>query len=263
MGRETYTYKINEEKIRTTLFQALQNKEDFSISFSEYLVSESNTFKANFRDVSVMMEFDYIIKCFQDVESLPSVEHLAIAFDWIWEVNCLSDTGLEEEVYGKYGFEQIYEVGAKDRCWVYLNQMSEFSYHADMEDEVASYEGHYLHTNKVYKYSISYLITLLSLLCLEKSEDANYYGIHNIEEFKKNTLIPFHMAIAEKELVYIRENNEEAKKKEEEAKKKEEYYRRTPDESHHIVAEQLLYEMLDIRKQIMDYDGWIFIYDCY
>jgi hypothetical protein len=266
MSRQTYTFKINEEKIRDTLCSALQNEEDFLPSFSEYLVNEEKTFKSNSHDVSDIMRYDYVVECFRNVEFPPKVEHLAAAFDWIWEVYDLSYNDVQEDVWDKYGFELIYDVGAKDRCWVYLNQMYKFSVHADMEDEITHYEAHYLYTNKVYKYSTSYLITLLSLLCLENSQDVEHWKNYDVEEikgFKKNTETPFYVNIAEKELIYIRENNEIAKKKQEEGGSTGKGYRRDPDESHHGVAEHLLYEMLDIRKQIMNYDGWIFIHDSY
>ncbi|MFC0512554.1 hypothetical protein ACFFGT_00015 [Mucilaginibacter angelicae] len=266
MGRETYTFRLNEQALSTTLADTLQNELRGNLSFFEYVLRENEQLiKYGWKYINLQqyLSAGEIITTFRSDPAKANVLYLGVAMDWLWESDMIEYSSIDRfnSSFAKYGFEQIYELGQKDKCWVYLNQLYTYTDMNDLENKIDTYDGHYyLWENDVYKDGLDYLLVLLNKVCLDKDykfSDGNYYTektLNFLNDYKKDRRL---IEQAELALIDIRAENEEADLKEEANPN----YRRSYTNNHYGVAETMFSQIKEVQKSIKEYSGKIFILD--
>jgi len=264
MGRETYTFKLNEQKISTTLADALQNEKSGGLSFFDYIVKENEGI-SKYSSSKQLLNAGEIISTLKKEPAKANALCLGLAMNWLWELEQISYKYTEDlvSIFARYGFEQIYELGQKDKCWVYLNQLSAYEDMNDVKED--TYDGqYYLWENDAYKDGLDYLLVLLSKVCLDKDYKI-HLGYYRSEEYSKdelNFLTDYKkderlIEQAESELIEIRTENEEEDLKED----ADPNYRRPVTASHYLVASEMFSQIKEVQERIKDYTGKIFILD--
>ncbi|PSL32005.1 hypothetical protein [Chitinophaga ginsengisoli] len=249
MSRQTYTYKINKDKIRDNLLPRLKDEKDNVKSFSNYIFNKINPDRYPPFDPLEIIEtlqgshIDYY-----------SVTAWGLVFDWIWD-NHYSEDGFDS-LLDHLGFESIYELYTKDKCWVYVNQIHEFE---NMNDLDHVYHGTYfLYTSDFFKHYLNYLLILLGKI----SVDAQYKGRR---AYFSETELPLNDNDIDdildeqtnQALIWIREDNE----REDMIEGKESNYGRSRDRMHYYVAPEMFFHIKELQETLRHYDGNIFIYD--
>jgi len=236
MSRQTYTYKINRDKIRDNLLPRLEEE------------------KNNLKSFSTPIEPLKIIEALQNSHTDFSVTAWRSALDWIFDNYCLEDEF--DSSLDHLGFELSYELCTKDKCWVYVSQMAEFR---DMNGFDYVYDGTYfLYPNDFFKRYLNYLLILLKKISL----DAQYTGfrvLYSENEFclNDNDIDDILDEQTNRALSWIRQENE----REDMIAGKESNYGRSRDRMHYYVAPEMFFQIKELQETLRHYDGNIFIYD--
>lgn len=262
MGMSSTTFMLDSALIRTKLIGRLRETANCTITFVDFLSDINNkpgfyTFPEPFKP----FDAEEIISSLIDVESLVSVYDLGIVFDWLRDLN--NNSPLWNTVKGKtfsyadYGFIELYDLGASDKCWVYQNQLAEYRDLYDVNYNTSDgcfglYPIHY------YRNYLDYLQLLLAKICLDK-EYGNHVWDHSSNEelvlylnsHKTNKALDTQ---TESALMNVRAVNQayDIDRNYEFGHGRERCY------SHYIVAEQMFYQIRDVKKALGDYTGKIF-----
>lgn len=204
---------------------------------------------------------EQIIDSLMEVQNLASVSDLGLAFDWMQHIEA-SIWDKEEGYrvsYAQYGFIEIYDLGQSDKCWVYGNQQGEYEFMNNLE--YSHYDGSFnLYPNSYYRNYLDYLQLLLAKICLDKEYKNQVFDYASDEELvsyvtnhRMNRVLDEQ---TESALTNIREFNI--------AHDCEIGHNRTQrrryTESHYLVADEMFYQIRDVRRRLGDYSGNIFIY---
>jgi hypothetical protein len=179
--------------------------------------------------------------------------HLTVPFDWLWDFYQIGDNGGHTQIWSDYGYDLVYELGQKDKCWVYMSQLVNYEYYIGIEDDyekqssyASDYTGNYhIYENSTYKNALTYLSILLRKLWQDGLE-SNYKSDYTYEELALTTDYTKDDWLekqTDKQLQFIREQSEN--------KKSYEYN----------VAEHMFYQIKEVQQLVKDYEGAIFIWD--
>lgn len=257
MSRQTYTYKINLDKIRNNLVPRLKDENDNVKSFSNYILNEVNPKRERTNKSWKPIEPLKIIETLQGNHIDFSVTTWRLAFDWISDIHWSEDEF--DSLLDHLGFELIYELCTKDKCWVYVNQIFEFEEMNGLDYVYDKYDGTYsLYPSDFFKHYLNYLLILLKKI----SVDVQYKGHRT--DYSEDELSLNNNDIDEvldqqtnQALIWIRQENEEADLIEE----KELNYWRPSNRKHYYVAPEMFFQIKELQEELRHYDGNIFIYD--
>jgi hypothetical protein len=260
MGVHCYAYKLNAEKIRFNLVTAL-NDQLFKPSFSEYLNAQKeemgrSIYKNN--QVIESLELSKILFALEDLENYATATYLGIILDWLSNLDEMGYFKKDEadDIYSFYGFEEIFDARGRSMCWVYGNQIYSFVYHNNLKNP-ENYDGRYtLLSNTVYKCYLTYLLTVLKAICLDKEYPDNPFNRYRDSVVTDFELPNDYQEQATLELVDIREEN----LREDSEEKTDSNYRRSSSACHYRVADQLFYDIVELRKRLEGYQGKILDY---
>lgn len=244
MGRETYTYKLNQKKVISNLIPALQDETLGSKSFFNYLKED----KSRVGLIETIWDLKY-------VHSRVSVVQLGTVLNWIWKAYDCEYISDFEKVYDNFGFELIYELAQKDKCWVYGNQMAVFEDMNEATFNFDSYDGYYFYSYHDYKNYLDYLLLLLKKICSDKHyHNSEQEELELPNDYTKTDVIDHQTNI---ELVNVRKENQE----EDINIANDQNRYRDCTKSHYIVAYEMFYQILEVRELVKDYEGKILIFD--
>jgi hypothetical protein len=257
MGRETYTFTLNHQKLSTTLADKLEAElHEGRLPFGDYVVkaeSELDDYHHKIYNRTQPLTAEEIINVLRTEPERADILHLSVPFNWLWMFYQLGDTGDDIETWLNYGYEIVYELLQKDKCWVYKNQLYKYESYNNIifdREKRSSYStesiGDYdLYDNLVYKNAMNYLLMLLRKLWQDgpNSQYISYYTPQQLalptDDVRDNRL----EEQTEKELQRQREHSEEK------------------DSHEYNVAETMFFQIKEVQQRVQDYDGKIFIWD--
>ncbi len=256
MGRETFTFTLNHPKLSTTLADKLEAElHGGRLPFDKY-VEEA---------VYRLPRFDWqtynrtgpvtgreIIDVLRTEPERADILCLGIPFRWLWDYYDLGNSDGREQIWPDCGYEMLYELWQKDKCWVYGNQLNNYIWFIGMEDDYEKYCSYssdigYFHNyeNHFYKESLSYLLILLRKLWQDGDDknDMSYYTAERLalatDEVKDDRL----EQQADEELLRLQAESPEK------------------DSYEYIVAPYLFIDLKEVQKLLQNYNGSIFIWD--
>ncbi len=256
MGRETYTFKLNHQKLSTTLADKLEAELHGRLPFVDYVAkaeSELTDYDRKIFNRTQPLTAEEIINVLRTDPERADLLHLSVPFDWLWMFYQLGDTGNDIETWLNYGYEIVYELGQKDKCWVYMNQLYKYESYNNIifdwnkrsfysTDSIGDYN---LYKNSVYKDALNYLLLLLRKLW-QDCPDSKYISSYSsqqlaliTDDFKDDRL----EQQTDQELQSQREQSEEK------------------DSYEYGVSETMFFHIKKVQQLVQDYDGKIFIWD--
>jgi len=179
--------------------------------------------------------------------------HLTVPFDWLWDFFQIGNNGGHTQIWSDYGYDLVYELDQKDKCWVYMNQLSSYEvYNGIIEDDekhsfyTSDDTGNFhIYENVTYKSALRYLLMLLRKLWQDGPDNTyiSYYTPQQLalttDDFKDDRL----EEQTEKELKRRREQSEEK------------------DSYEYNVADHMFFQIKELQQRVQDYEGKIFIWD--
>jgi hypothetical protein len=259
MGMSSTTYKLDTELIRTNLVERLKERTNCTITFVDFLKDTNSkpgfyTFPEPFKP----FDAEEIISSLMDVENLVSIYDLGIVFDWLRDLentvylwNKITEYKFS---YADYGFLELYDLLASDKCWVYVNQQAEYEdfYNVNYRTRDGCFS---LYPNNYYRNYLDYLQSLLAKICLDKEyknhrdhssneELVSYLNTHQTDRLLDGQTESALVNIRKENQTYDIDSNYE--------------FGRSRGYSHYIVAEEMFYQIRDVKKALGDYTGKIF-----
>ncbi len=253
MGRETYTFTLNHQKLSTTLADKLEAELNGDrLPFGKYVEEEDSKLNDYHREMynrTKPLTADEIIHVLRTEPKRADILHLSIPFSWLWDFYHLGDTGDDVETWLNYGYEIIYELGQKDKCWVYVCQLGSYNFCNGINfgnENYSCYDGDYhLYESSVYNDAIKYLLILLRKLW-QDGPDSRYMSQYDpqklalaTDDIKDDKL----EQQASQELKKLRERNPEK------------------DSWEYKVPETMFPQIKEVQQTLQTYEGKIFIWD--
>ncbi len=259
MGRETYTFKLNHQKLSTTLADKLEAElYGGRLPFVDYVAkaeSELTDYDRKIFNRTQPLTAEEIINVLRTEPEQASILHLGVPFAWLWMFYRLGDTGNDIETWLNYGYEVVYELVQKDKCWVYGNQLYKYeSYNNIISDwnkrsfySTDSIGDYHIYDNGVYKDALNYLLMLLRKLW-QDGPDSEY-----ISSYTPQQLVLVTDDVKDDRLE--QQTDEELQSQREQSEDKASYEYRVP--------ESMFLELQEVQQRLLNYEGRLFIWDSY
>ncbi|WP_342644730.1 hypothetical protein [Mucilaginibacter sp. CSA2-8R] len=255
MGRSTFTFTLNHQKLSTTLADKLEAELHGRLPFDKYV--EDAVFK--------LPRFDWqtynrtgpvtareIINVLRTEPKRADILCINIPFDWLLDLyDC--DTDGYEQTWSDYGYDVLYELNQRDKCWVYGNQLGNHTWFNGMEDDyVKSCLYHndsgsiYLYENHFFKEALSYLLILLRKLWQDGDDknDMSYYSSDRLALATDHVKNDHLEQQADEEFLSLQAKSP------------------GKDSYEYIVAPFLFIDLKEVQQKVQNYKGSIFIWDC-
>lgn len=256
MGRETYTFTLNHQKLSTTLADKLEAElHGGRLPFVDYVAkveSELTDYDRKIFNRTQPLTAEEIVDVLRTEPERADILHLSVPFDWLWDFYQIGDNVGHEKWWSDYGYEIVYEITQKHKCWVYGNQLyNHRSYNSIEDKELYSYFAtdticyYHLYDNLVYKDALKYLLMLLRKLW-QDGPDSEYISSYT----------PQQLALVTDDVKDDRleqQTDEELQSQREQSEDKASYEYRVP--------ESMFLELQEVQQRLLNYDGKIFIWD--
>ncbi len=255
MGRETFTFTLNHPKLSTTLADKLEAElHGDRLPFGKYV--EEAMYKLPGFDWQTYnrtgpVTAREIIDVLRAEPERADILCLNIPFEWLWDFY-YCDKGGYEYIWSVYGYDVLYELWQKDKCWVYVNQLNNHLCWNGMEDDYekccsfSSDLGNFDdYDNRTYKEALSYLLILLRKLW-QDNENSHWMSYYTSDRLA--------LATDDVKNEHLEQQaHEEFLELQAESPEKDSY--------EYIVADGLFIELKEVQQKLQDYKGSIFIWD--
>lgn len=252
MGRETYTFTLNHQKLSTTLADKLEAELNGDrLPFGKFVEEAdlgSKDFQRDKFGLTQPLTAEQIIQVLRSKPERADILHLSIPFKWLWDFYQISSNGRHEQIWLNYGYEMVYEFDQKHKCWVYMSQICSHHAYNDILDDREKhnfYDGTYLHDHLAFKDALNYLLILLKKLW-QAGPDSKYMASYTPQElalptgdFKDERL----EQQTDEELECLKELN------------------KIKDSYEFEVPESMFFQIKELQLRVQHYKGKIFIWD--
>lgn len=257
MGRETYTFTLNHQKLSTTLADKLEAElHGDRLPFDNYVAkveSELDDYHREMYNRNQPLTADEIIRVLRTEPEGADVLQLNAPFDWLRDFYEIGTNGGHEQIWFDYGFEMVYEVDNKYECWVYMNQLSNFESYNGLEDDFEKHSFYssddtgnfHIYENSTYKDAIRYMLIILRKLW-QDGPNSEYMSRYTPQELALATDIVKDDRLEKQADDELQDQRDRCAKK---------------DSREYIVAADLFFEIKKLQQRVQDYDGKIFIWD--
>jgi len=258
MGRETYTFTLNHQKLSTTLADKLEAEMHGEVPFGDYVAKAEleldEYVRERFNRIQPLTA-EEIIHVLRTEPERADLLHLTVPFDWLWDFFQIGNNGGHTQIWSDYGYDLVYELRQKDKCWVYMHQLGNYEYYIGIEDDyekqssyASNYTGNYhIYENSTYKNALKYLLMLLRKLWQDGrySKDMSHYTYEELALATDHTKDDRLEKDTDKQLQILREQSEN--------KQSHEYN----------VADHMFFQIKEVQQLVQGYEGTIFIWDSY